>query len=397
MPTLRELAVSLEVALAVVLLVGAGLLLSSFQRLRGQNPGFDPSNILTFQIQPSEAKYPPARAPFLIGRVLEEIERVPSVASATVDGCAPLSTGCAVAGLHIVGAAETPNAEPTAIRRHYVGPHNFAVLKTPLLRGRALLATDGTGAPRVVVINQSAARHFWPDSDPIGKRVWFEGASGFGSRDSSAEIVGIVGDAAYEAFDRRAIQPDFFTSFAQFTYASRTVMVRTRGNPLSAVSEVAAAVRRADPDLALFDVRTMEQRAGLSWSKHAFQAGLTDLFGVIAILLAAIGIYAVTAQFVAQRTREFGIRIALGARVSDIARASTDQTVRLAMIGLAVGVPAAAAGASLLRSTLFDTSPFDVRVLVAVAVVIVAVMIVATYIPARRALRVNPVEALRAD
>jgi putative ABC transport system permease protein len=260
-----------------------------------------------------------------------------------------------------------------------------------------LLATDGTGAPRVVVINQSAARHFWPDSDPIGKRVWFEGASGFGSPDSSAEIVGIVGDAAYEAFDRRAIQPDFFTSFAQFTYASRTVMVRTRGNPLSAVSEVAAAVRRADPDLALFDVRTMEQRAGLSWSKHAFQAGLTDLFGVIAILLAAIGIYAVTAQFVAQRTREFGIRIALGARVSDIARASTDQTVRLAMIGLAVGVPAAAAGASLLRSTLFDTSPFDVRVLVAVAVVIVAVMIVATYIPARRALRVNPVEALRAD
>jgi ABC-type antimicrobial peptide transport system permease subunit len=141
----------------------------------------------------------------------------------------------------------------------------------------------------------------------------------------------------------------------------------------------------------------MEQRAGVSWSKQAFQTGLTDLFGAIAILLAAIGIYAVTAQFVAQRTREFGIRIALGARAADIARASTDQTVRLAMIGLAAGVPAAVAGAWILRSVLFDTSPFDLRVLLGVALVILAVMVVATYIPARRALRANPVEALRAD
>jgi predicted permease len=396
-PSLRELAVSLEVALAIVLLVGAGLLLASFRRLRDQPSGFNASNVLTFQIRPSEVKYPTERAPQVIERVLAEIERLPSVESATVDGCTPLSTGCAVAGLRIVGADAPAGSDPPLVRRHYVGPHNFDVLEIPVLRGRSLLPSDRAGAPRVVVINQAAAKRFWPNADPIGRRIWFEGASGFGSPDSSAEIVGIVGDAAYEPFDRRAIHPDFFTSYAQFTYASRTVLVRTRGNPLLAVTDVAAAVRRADPDLALFDVQTMEQRAGLSWSKQAFQTGLTDLFGGIAILLAAIGIYAVTAQFVAQRTREFGIRIALGARVADIARASTDQTVRLAAIGLAVGVPAAAAGAWILRSTLYDTSPFDLRVLAAVALVILLVMVVATYVPARRALRVNPVEALRAD
>jgi putative ABC transport system permease protein len=249
----------------------------------------------------------------------------------------------------------------------------------------------------VVVINEAAAEAFWPGEDPVGKRVWFEGAPAFGSPDSSAAIVGIVRNVAYQPLDERPVQPGFFTSFAQFTYPSRMVLVRTHGDPMALVPAIAAAVRRADPDLALFDVQTMESRARLSWSKLAFQTALFAVIGLIALSLAVTGVYAVTSAFVASRMRDIGIRIAIGATALHVVRDSTATTLRLGLAGGTAGLFGALAISRIMRATLYETSPLDAGVYAAAGAVLAAAFIAASYLPVRRALRVNPVDVLRTE
>jgi putative ABC transport system permease protein len=393
---LREMAVAVQVALAVVLIVSCGLLLTSYARVRDTRLGFDPANLLTFMIRPSEVRYPPHAAPELLQRVLDQLESVPGVSSATLDGCAPLSVQCANGALHIVGRPWAGAPAPSVLR-HYVAPSHFETLGVPLVRGRALTANDRAGRPRVVVINEAAAEMFWPGEDPIGKRVWFEGAAAFGSPDSSAEIVGIAGNIAYQPLEEDPVQPDFFTSFEQFTYPSRMVLVRTHGDPLTLVTQITEAVRRADPDLALFDVQTMEARARLSWSKLAFQTALFVVIGLIALALAVTGVYAVTSAYVSSRIREIGIRIAIGANVMQVVRDSTSATVRLGLTGAIAGLFGAVAVSRIMRATLYETSPLDMGVYIAAGTVIAIAFIAASYFPVRRALRVNPVDVLRSE
>jgi predicted permease len=392
----RDWVVALQVALAMTLLLGGGTLLASYRRMRLAELGFDQRNLLTFMLRPSEVQYPEARAPVILDRVLTEINRVPGVVSTTLDGCAPLTVQCASAGLQVVGRP-VANVDAPEIRRHYVAPEHFTTLRIPVLRGRALTAEDRAGRPKVVVINAEAARRFWPNEDPIGKRVWFTSNAAFGSADSSAEIVGIVGNVAYSPLDDRPVQPDFFTSYRQFTYASRLMMIRTNRDPLSVVKDVAAAVRRVDPNLALFDVMTMEQRAGASWATRTFETWLLAAFATVAILLATVGVYAVTSHSVARRTREFGVRIALGATDARIIGTAASRTTRLAFIGLAVGFLAALAGSRVLQSFLYETSPMEPGVVVIAGVLALVVLAFATYVPARRALSAKPVDILRAE
>jgi predicted permease len=392
----RDWAVALQVALTVTLLVGGGMMLASFQRLRSTEMGFDPSKLLTFMLRPSEVAYAGARAPQLIDRVLGEIERVPGVVSATVDGCAPVSVQCAISDLHIAGR-EWGSAEPPIVRRHYVGAEHFATLRTPIIRGRGLTDEDRAGSRHVVVINEAAARRFWPNEDPIGKRVWFDAAAGFASPDSAAEIVGIVGNTAYGPLDETPIQPDFFTAYRQFTYPSRMVLIRTLHDPLSIVRDVGTAVRRADPTLALFDVQTMDARAGASWAKRAFETWLLTAYALLAAALATIGVYAVTAHAVTSRRRELGVRIALGASAARILESAASRTARLAMVGVVAGALGAAAASALLRAFLYNTTPMDSVVLIGVGGATILVLAPATLIPARRALRIEPVEVLRSE
>jgi putative ABC transport system permease protein len=393
----RETIVGLQVCLAVVLLVACGLLLSSYARLRHAPLGFRPDGLLTFMIRPSDVKYDTAAAPALLDRVLAAIESVPGVESATVDGCAPLSTQCANGTLRIVGRPFAATDGPTVLR-HYVSPHHFRALGIPIVRGRGIEERDHSGSAAVVVINEAAAQRFWPGEDPIGKRVWFEGASAFGTPETSAQIVGIVGNVAYQPLDERPIQPDFFTSYAQFTYPNRMVLVRAnRIDPLSLVPQLAQAVRRADPDLALFDIQTMEARAQLSWSKHSFQTALFVVIAFIALSVAATGVYAVTAFLVASRTREIGIRMALGADTGQIARATIGPMLRFALPGAAAGIAGAAVIGRIMRSTLYETSPMDPAVLVGAVSILIAAVIAASYVPLRRALSVNPVDVLRSE
>jgi putative ABC transport system permease protein len=394
---LREMVVSLQVALAVVLLVGGGLLLASYSRLRDTTLGFEPDHLLTFAIRPSEVKYNGVAAAGLIDRVLAEIERVPGVVAASVDGCAPLAGRCASAQAFLVGRPNPPAAEAPEVLRHYVGPDHFRTLGLRLVQGRTLTAQDRAGRPHVVVINQTAAHRFWPGEDPIGKRIWWDAAATYASVDSAAEVVGVVSDMAYYAPDESPVLPSFFTPFAQFTYASRTVLVRTAGDPMAAVPAVAAAVRRADPDLALLDVQPMTDLVGGAFAKQSFQSMLLGVVAVVALLLAATGIYAVTAHFVASRTRELGVRVALGASEAQVMRASASRTIRLGAAGVAAGILGAFAATRVLRSLLYDTSPLDPRVFVTALVVLLGVLALASWLPVRRALRVNPVEVLRAE
>ena len=394
---LREIVVALQVALAVVLIVGCGLLLTSYARLRETRLGFDPTGLLTFMIRPSEVSYTTAAAPALLDRVLEEVGRLPGVDAATVDGCAPLSMQCASAPLQLVGRAWARATDAPTVLRHYVAPAHFKTLGVPVVRGRGLTETDRAGQPPVVVINESAAEKLWPGEDPIGKRVWFEGAPTVNSPESSAEIVGIVGNVAYQPLDENPIQPDFFTPYAQFTYPTRLMLVRTRGEPLALVPQIARAVRRADPALALFDIHTMESRARMSWSKHSFQTALFVVIGVIALSLAVTGVYAVTSHLVASRTREIGVRMALGAGRMQVARTAMARTVRLALTGGAVGLLGALVLSRIMRATLYETSPLDPGVFAGAAGVLIAAMIAASYLPLRRALQVNPVDVLRTE
>jgi len=393
--TMRSAIVGLETALALMLLVAGGLMVESYRRLRSAPLGFEPRHLLTFWIMPPEAAYPPARAPALIDDVLREIERVPGVVAASVDGCTPVSTGCANSTLYVVGRPQPRPEDAPPVLRHYVAPAHFRTLGVPLLRGRTFDAGDRAGRQRVAIINRLAAARFFPNENPIGKRVWFGGGSSFSSPDSAAEIVGIVGDVAYQPVDERPMQPDFYTPYAQFTYAARAVLVRSSGDPAALVPPIRAAVARAAPGVALREVRTMKEQLGYASAGRRFDTVLLATFASIALLLAAMGIYAVVAHAVVQRTREVGIRIALGARPRDVVRIVILEGMTIPAAGLVAGIIGSLSVTTMLRSALYGVSATSPGVYILLTAVLAACGIAACYFPARRAARVDPLVALR--
>ncbi len=395
-PSARGAIVALEAALAMLLVVAAGLLIDSFQRMRQVSIGVEARNVLTFWVIPSEARIPPAAAPAFVSRLLDAIARVPGVRSASVDGGAPLA-GTANSVLYIEGRPLHAPGQAPPVLRHYVAPAHFATLGIPIRRGRAFDARDVAGAPRVTVISETAARRFWPNDDPLGKRVWFGGGSSFDSPDSSAEIVGVVGDVVYDPLDQRPNFASFYTPYAQFTYASRVVFVRTAGDPMSVVGQVRAAIATVDPELAMRDVQPLTEIVSGSWARNRFDAILFGGFGAAALLLAGSGIFAVLSYAVASRTREFGIRIALGADSGRVLWHVLREGMAFPVAGLLLGVAASLAVTQLLRSSLYEISPWEPRVFVGTTALLVVVAAAACLVPAWRATRADPMEALRAE
>ena len=395
-PTVRGMIVALEASLALLLVVAAGLLLESFQRMRRTELGVNTSGILTFWVIPSEVRIPPGGAPAYVGRLLDAVARVPGVVSASVDGGAPLA-GTARSTLYIAGRPLPLPYQAPPVLRHYVGPDHFKTLGIPVRRGRVFGPGDVAGAPRVTVISETAARRFWPGEDPIGKRVWFGGGSSFDRPDSSAEIVGIVGDVMYEPLDRQPNRASFYTPYAQFTYAFRMVFLRTAGDPLALVPAVRKAVRSVDPDVAMRDVQTLDQLVRGSWARHRFEALVFGGFGAAALILAASGIFAVLAYAVADRTREFGVRSALGAGAADVMRLVLREGLAFPAAGILVGVAASLAATGALRSSLYEVSPLSPRVYAETIALLLIVAAAACVIPAWRAARADPMEAMRAE
>ncbi len=395
-PTLRAVLVAVEAAVAAILVVGAGLLWDSFQRMQRADVGVDADHVLTFWVIPSEARVPPAAAPAFIGRLIDAIARVPGVEGVTVDGGAPLS-GSASSTLYIAGQPAPDPGQAPPVLRHYIAPDHFRTLGIPVRQGRPFSTADTADAPRVAVISETAARRFWPRGDAIGQRVWFGGGSNFNSLERSALIVGIVGDVAYQPFDRRANFASFYTPYTQFTYPARAVFVRTAQDPLAALPDVRRAVASVDPELALQDTQLLADQLRASWARQRLDTALFSGFGLAALGLAASGIFAVLAYSVSTRRREFGIRIALGARSGRIVRLVLGEGMAFPIAGLFIGLAASLALTRLLQASLYETSPLEPRVFFSMAGVLLVAALLASLIPAWRATKADPVESLRAE
>ena len=395
-PSLRGVVVAVEAALAVLLLVVGGLMITSFNRMRSTNLGVEPTHVLTFLAMPSEVHTPTATAPAYISRLLTTITSVPGVVSASVDGGAPMS-GTARSVVHVVGQPVLPDAQSPPVNRHYIAPDHFRTLGIRVTNGRAFTDGDIAGRPRVVIASESAVRKFWPGDDPIGKRVWFGSGGTWANADSSAEIVGVVNDVVDQSLDQKPNMVEFYTPYAQFTYAWRVYFVRTTGDPLAVFPAVRKAVARVEPDLALTEVMPLTDVIGGSWARHRFDALLFGVFSAVALVLASAGIFAVVAYSVSMRTREMGIRLALGAQPGQIVRLVVREGMMLPLLGLGAGVAAALAATRLMRASLYGITPTDPLVFATSVVVLVVVSAAACLVPARRATRVNPMDALRAE
>lgn len=395
-PNARGVIVAIEAALAMVLFMAGSLMIDSFSRMRETELGIDSSHVLTFGLHVSEAAVPPERAPQFISRVLAEISAVPGVVSASVDGGAPVS-GSASSTLLVVGRPIPSDDDQPPVLRHYVAPDHFKTLGIPVVAGRTFTAQDDENHPRVVIISELAAKRFWPDENPIGKRVWFGGGSSFNSPERSGEIVGIVGDVAYQRLDNEPFRPDFYTPYMQFSYGWRIYFVRTVGDPMSIITAIRGAVRNVAPDTPLRDVQSMESLIGKSWTKQRFDATIFGAFAVLALLLSATGIYAVVSYAIHQRTREMGIRLALGATRSAVLRLVIREGMAFPIAGLITGLVASLALGRLIASSLYELSPSDPLVLFRTFALLVAASVAACAVPAWRATRVDPLIAIRAD
>jgi predicted permease len=387
---LRSGVIAAEVGLSVMLLVGAMLLLRSFWQLTSVDPGFSTARLLSFQIAVSTARYEEGTQIAFFDRLYERLRTLPGVDSAGAVNILPLSGGYSCDGFQIVGKVVREGQNPCAEVRS-ASPDYFSTMGIPLVNGRLLTGRDNGGAPRVVVINETMARTFFPGEDPIGRRIIY---SSRGQNDSR-EIVGVIGDVHHFGMQREPA-PEFYTPQAQPpSYHGMTVVLRVQGSPSQPVSAVRAAARGLEPEAPLYNVRTMEQLVGKSVAEERLRTLLLSLFAGLALLLAVIGTYGVLSIAVANRTREMGIRMALGANRADVVRLVVGQGLRPIVAGIVLGTAGSVALARSVSGLLFHVSAVDPLTFAVVPVLIAASGVLAAWVPARRACRIDPATALR--
>lgn len=389
----RRILVVAEFALALTLLTGAGLLMRSFARVQGITPGFAPEQLLTFNLALPRNAYPNDTVVVAaFERIFERVAAVPGVRGVGSTTTLPFGGGWSTGSFNIEGY-QPPAGQPGPwgdVR--VVSPGFFAALEVPLKSGRTFTADDREGGARVVVIDEEFQRRYFPQGDALGKRLTFNRLS-----DSSITwftIVGVVGHTMHEGLDAEA-RIQYYFPLAQQPRSQAALAVRTRGDPMSMLATVRQAVHSIDRDLPLSDVATMESRIEQSVGERRFSTFLLTLFSLVALALASIGIYGVMAYAVAQRSRELGVRMALGAARPTVLRLVLGSGLRLALAGVGIGVVGAFALTRLLASQLFGVSATDPLTFGSVAALLLGVAATATLVPALRATRVDPVIALR--
>ncbi len=391
---LRALLVVSEVSLALVLLVGAGLMVKGFRNLANTELGFDRQHLLTFRIALSEKSYDdPNRVRGFYDQAVQKLEGLPGAES--VAAVTSLPGGWSGWNQTQYTAEGQPSLAPGEMRttlEQSVTPDFFRALRVPLVKGRFVSAQDGSDAPPAVVISESLALRIWPDQDPIGKRMSF-GPDPQEGKAPWRTVVGVVGDIKQSPWDQES-RPTTYFPFDQYPQASSALVVRTTGNPLALAAAARAQVLSLDPDQPPYDTRTLDQVISDDVSGVDFSARMMLVFGGIALVLAAAGIFAVMAYSVLQRTHEIGVRMALGAERTDVIRLVVGYALKLAAVGLAIGIPCALAITHALSSVLFGIIRIDPLTFALFTVLLVVVAAVAAYIPARWAARVDPVVAL---
>jgi putative ABC transport system permease protein len=390
--SLRNLLVVGEMAIALVVLTAGGLMVKSVLRLQATELGFRPASLLSVRMVLPGPQYNPARASQFLMDLIERLESRPGMQSVAYGSCAPVTGGCNRTSAKFPGRVLPPDRTETPIGVLWASPRYFETMGIRLLRGRLFTPHDRAGQPKVVVVNETAALTYWPGEDPIGKRIAL-GQGGFGD---GAEVIGIVADVRYRAVET-AVLPDAYLPLLQAPRAQGFLFVRTDGAPESIVPQIRTEVQALDPNLPLIDVKMMATRFGEATWRQRSSAWLLGLFSLLALALAATGIYAVMAQGVEQRRREIGVRLALGAGRSDILRLIIGRVTAMAIAGIALGILMAVPAMQLLRALLYQVTPGDPSVFVGLAGVVLAVTLLAGYIPARRATRVDPLVTLRAE
>jgi putative ABC transport system permease protein len=390
---IRQGFVVAEIALAVVLLVGAGLMIRSFGTLRGVNPGFDARNVLTGRVTIPTRRYPTdAKRIEFFAALVSRLSSIPGVESAGAVSYLPLAGPGAGTGFTIVGQPPPPPGQVPITDVSVCDDGYFRAMRVPLLRGRLFSEREMREKSNVVVINDALARRYFAGEDPLGKSL----VIAMNDPNVPTEIVGVVGDLKFAGLDADT-RPMTFWPHPQLAYSAMTITVRTGSDPATFAPILEREVRALDKDQPVADVRTMEQWVTRNLSQARFSSMLLTTFAGLALALAAIGIYGVMSYAVSQRTSEIGIRLALGAEARDILGMVVGSAARLAALGLTIGVVLSLALSRTLTSLLYQTAGTDPLTFTAVVAMLGAVAIAASYFPARRASRIPPVEALRAQ
>jgi predicted permease len=391
---LRGLLVISELALSVVLLIGAGLLIRSFAHLQNVQPGFNPKNVLTYELTMTGKKY--ADKPTTLNtyrQLFENLERLPGVTAASAVSPIPMSETFAWGPITVEG--RTPLAGENFINadERIVAGHYFQAMEIPLLHGRFFDDHDNLTSPSVAIVDEYMAQQLWPNADPVGKRIR---NGGLDTTSQWITVVGVVGRIRQYALDTES-RIAFYLPQTQYVTRGMNVVLRSSTDPASMTSAVKSATHAVDPDLPLYDVRTMAQRVEISLARRRFAMLLLGLFAALALALATIGIYGVMAYLVNQGTREIGIRMALGATERNILNLIVRKGMALALGGVFIGLAAAFALTRLMRTLLFGVNSSDPATFLAIALLLAAVALLASYIPARRAARIDPMISLRSE
>ncbi len=388
----RNILVVSEIALALVLLIGAGLLMKSFVHLQSVNPGFNPSNVATAELSLPLPKYPRGKPVVdFYNEVLRRISGMPGVQAAALTNILPLSGSNTDNSFHIEGRNEMVTKVYPDEEIRSITPEYFRVLQTPLLRGRFFTAADDADAPGVVIINQAMAKKYWPGEDALGKRI------NFGDSDPTKikwfTIVGIVTDLHHQGLDVDP-KPEFYLPHPQRAYRQMVLAVRSSQDPRALIPALRKEIQAIDPDQPLANVRTLETVAAESIAPRRMSVTLLGAFAGIALLLAAVGIYGVISFLVVQRTHEIGVRMALGAQRRDVLQMVVGHALKLVGIGAVVGLVLAFLSTRALAALLYGVSAFDLTTFVFVPVTLATIALFASYIPALRATRADPMIAL---
>jgi macrolide transport system ATP-binding/permease protein len=386
--SLRNLLVVAQVALSLIVLVGAGLCVRSLQNLQAIDAGFDPAKVLVMSVDVSLSGYSKERGLQFYSELLERVQRLRGVEAVSL--ATQIALGDGFGGTMRAEGYAPKAGEDLSSDFNQIGPDYFRTMKIPLLDGREFSPSDTATTPPVAIINEAAARRFWPGQNPVGRRV----IVGRAPDESVREIVGVVKDSKYRRLTEE-LRPAVFTPFLQRYRGDMSLHVRTTGEPGAMIAAVRSEVQALDTNLPLYNIRTLEEQKNSSLYTSRMAATLLVVFGVLALGLAAVGLYGVMAYAVHRRTREIGIRLALGAGQRDVLRLVVGHGMLLTLLGIAAGLAAAFGLTRLMRTMLYGVSPTDALTFAAIASVLLLVALLACWIPARRASKVDPLVALR--
>lgn len=384
----RNLLVVVQVALSMILLVGSGLLIRSFIRLEIVSPGFDPKNVLTMQIALPPARYgKPEQMIAFYNQAIKQAQTLPGVQAATISSALPVNPS-RLSPVLVEGQPEVPISQRPILNIQTISPGYATVLRVSLVRGREFTDQDDAKAPLVAIVNQTLVRRFWPNDNPIGKRLWI------GRMTDATEVVGVFADVKNSSLAADP-QPEVILPFPQRPWESLNLSLRAAVDPQSLISAVRGRISGIDKDQPITNVQTLEELLDSARAQPRFTMFLLGVFSATAFVLAIVGIYGVIAYSVAQRTQEMGIRMALGAAGSDIFKLVIGQGLGLAVGGIVIGLVASLALTRTISSQLYQISATDPVAFALSAVLFAAVALIASYLPARRAIRISPTEALR--